>query len=340
MEHTRSDLLAEIVRGPAEHFPVLISRRGLVVAEGHDALRAGNFETRFAAVEEPSKRGRFGLRVHLTLEIDALGMVFVLDGRRHANGLVLHGHHHGLAEAVAFDVRRRTDVLPGRGFADVLQLQSLFLDDNPFVRGNELFAVFVPEDAPDPGMRLNAALHGHVVAFADMTRVDVVGDLDVDDRNVINVERDRSVARFEHLVVGQTSQNFALIFNLGYELYLAGGQIVLKAVSGLLGRYDGFPQLPGYLWRRLSADHLAKDVVGDIRGDRVRQICQGHVQNGQLENNRHARAEIKVITSIKIIIPVRGEYVRAFFPTKGMFTQLKSRNRPITDRKSEKRHEN
>ena len=70
MEHTRLGLLAQIVGRPAQHLAVLIARRGLVVAEGHDALSAWDLEPGVAAVEEPAEGGGLGPGVHLAAEVD------------------------------------------------------------------------------------------------------------------------------------------------------------------------------------------------------------------------------------------------------------------------------
>ncbi len=52
-----------------------------------------------------------------------------------------------------------------------------------------------------------------------------------------------------------------------------------------------FSQLPGDFGSRLRACDLAQDVVGDVGSDRIRQVGQGQVQDGHLQDQSHAGTE-------------------------------------------------
>ena len=64
-------------------------------------------------------------------QIDSLAPVLalVLDGRRHADRLVVDGHEHGLGKAVALHVGPGADVLAGGTLANLLEDKALLVDD-------------------------------------------------------------------------------------------------------------------------------------------------------------------------------------------------------------------
>ena len=115
VKNTRLDLFSQIVGCPAHDLAMLISRCGLVIAERHDAFGAWNFECVLTTIEQPTKGGGLGLGIHLAFEINSLRLVFVLDGRRDADGFVVDSDHKRFAKSITFYIGSWTNVLTRQG---------------------------------------------------------------------------------------------------------------------------------------------------------------------------------------------------------------------------------